>query len=354
MNNFLTFKHLCFVAWFACAPFKPFCQPATEPATETKRALFDLFKPGETPKLTLMANFDSIKANIRNKSYVSGIFEVEHSRKNSTKLEVKLRPRGKSRRMMCDFPPLKLKFDKSNLDSNGLEKFNDFKLVTHCLDDDAISDVNIKREYLIYQLFNQLTPYSFKASLVKITYKNTGISFNKSTHLGIIIEDAECLAHRSKGKVMGLQVIALDSMESNREKIASVFQYMIGNADWSYAMARNTQMIQQEDGYIIPVPYDFDYAGLVKAPYARANAALGQKTVLDRVYLGNASTLEELTSTFSYFKTKKPDLIKTIDDFYELDEAIRLEMIAYIAGFYELIEDNDRVNKEMLARVKKN
>ena len=195
---------------------------------------------------------------------------------------------------------------------------------------------------------------SFKASLVKITYKNTGSSFNKRTHFGIVIEDAECLAARNKSKVMGQQVIALDSLNSNHEKIASVFQYMIGNADWSYAMSRNIQMIQQEDGFIIPVPYDFDYAGLVKAPYARANATLGQRTVLDRVFLGNSSTLEQLSSIFKYFKTKKPDLIKTIDDFEELDEVFRQEMKDYLEGFYALIEDNDRVNNEMLSRVKKN
>ncbi|MBK9012889.1 MAG: hypothetical protein IPM82_01730 [Saprospiraceae bacterium] len=285
------------------APLRAFCQ-ATPDTTVSKKALFDLFKSDDRTELTITANFDSIKANIRNKEYESGIFEVKHSRKNSTKLQVKLRTRGKSRRMMCDFPPLKLKFNKNNLDSIGLETFNEFKLVTHCMDNER-SEVNIMREYLCYQLFNVLTPYSFKANLVRVTYKNQGASFKKSTHPGIIIEDSECLAHRNHCSTMVNQIIQIDSMHSYQEKIASVFNYMIGNADWSYLMSRNTELILLEDGIVIPVPYDFDYSGIVAAPYARANAALGQRTVLDRVFLGNATSYEELKDIFSYFKSKK-------------------------------------------------
>lgn len=352
MKNKLSFGYILSIASYLVLPLLATGQSDSTNQPKAKISLFDLFRKGEMPEITITANFDSIKANVKNKEYVNGTFEVVHSKKSTTKINLKIRPRGKSRRMMCDFPPLKLKFEKSSLKNQGLETFNDFKLVTHCLENSPQIEAVIKREFLIYQLFNCLTPYSFKASLANITYKNTGKSFKKTVHLGIIIEDAESLAHRNNCQTMEQKVIALDSLHQNQEKTTSVFQYMIGNADWSYMMARNMELIQQSDGQIIAVPYDFDYAGLVMAPYARANAALGQKTVLDRVYLGNAKSYEELHSIFSFFKTKKADLFEIIENFDELDWETRSKMRDYVEGFFNIIESKERVEKEMLGMVK--
>ncbi|MCC6724454.1 MAG: hypothetical protein IT258_08085 [Saprospiraceae bacterium] len=298
--------------------------------------------------MTIVADFDSIKANIKNKNYVQGQILIDHGKDAQTILKTKLRPRGKSRRMMCEFPPLKLKLDKMSLADNRLHPFNDFKLVTHCKSSDPKVEAVIQREFLIYKLFNALTPFSFEAKMVNITYKNTGSSFNKSKHIGIIIEDAESLASRNNCLVLTNKVINIDSLHRAQEKITSLFQYIIGNADWSYMMGRNMELVKQADGLIIPIPYDFDYAGLVRAPYARANAALGQKTVLDRVYLGNAKSYEELQSTISYFKTKKDELLAVIDGFEEISRAEAEEMKAFLIGSFEIIENRDRVEWEML------
>lgn len=349
MNKFLTIKTLGLFPLFAFFAVVAFGQPSYDTPKSEKKSFFDLFQTEKRTELILTADFDSIKVNIRNKDYVLGILEIKQDNRKSTTLPVKLRPRGKSRRMMCDFPPLKLKFQKQYLDSMGMEKHDEFKLVTHCMETDWTQAV-IMREYLIYQLYNVITPYSFQARLVNITYKNTGKSFNKAKNIGIIIEDPEAMAKRNHCKTMGQMVIKLDSLHAEQEKMATVFHFMIGNADWSFAMARNTELIQMKDGHIVPVPYDFDYAGLVKAPYARANAALGQKTVLDRVYLGSATTYEELENCFNYFKSKKAELLKTLADFNGLDFIAENEMRIYINDFFALIEDRNRVENEMLKR----
>lgn len=342
MKNSLTFKPLSLFSIFVFLAVFAFGQSSYGVPVKEKKSLFDLFQSEKKTELILMANFDSIKANIRNKEYVAGVLEIKQDNKNSTSLPVKLRPRGKSRRMMCDFPPLKLKFQKEYLDSIGIEKHDEFKLVTHCMETDWTQAV-IMREYLTYQLYNVITPYSFQAKLVNITYKNKGSSFSKTKNIGIVIEDPEAMAKRNKCKTMGKMVIQLDSLQGEQEKMATVFQFMIGNADWSFAMARNTELIQMKDGHIVPVPYDFDYAGLVKAPYARANSALGQRTVLDRVYLGSASSYEELEPCFNYFKSKKAELLQILADFKGLDFVSENEMRIYINDFFELINDKSRV-----------
>lgn len=342
----MTICRICLIIIFGLAYAPVFGQPEADKLTN--RCLFDLLGTTKITNLTITADFDSIKENIRNKDYVHGSFEVEHSRKSKTQLNVKLRPRGKSRRMMCEFPPLKLKFDKQGLEAHGLETFNDYKLVTHCMSGEESGEPVIRREYLVYQLFSILTPYSFRVKLAKITYKNNGDSFNRMTNLGIIIEDAESLAKRNECHTLESKVIHIDSLHRNQEKINSVFQYMIGNADWSYLMGRNMELIKQSDGHIIPVPYDFDYAGLVMAPYARANTALGQQTVLDRVYLGNAKSYDELVGIFSYFKSKKEDLLKVVEEFEQLSYNEELQIKEYLNSFFSIIESKERVEKEML------
>jgi hypothetical protein len=349
-NSASAFCKICLCILLGLSGTFAFCQPAD--SSVLPRSLFDLFGTAEIPNLTITSDFDSIKANIRNKNYVNGTIEFEHGRKSRTTLEIKLRPRGKSRRMMCDFPPLKLKFDKQNLKAHGLETFNDYKLVTHCMSGEASGQAVIRREYLVYKLLNILTPNSFKAKLISITYKNTGSSFNKSKHLAIIIEDAECLAHRTKCQTLESKVINIDSLHSYQEKITSVFQYMIGNADWSYLMGRNMELLKQEQGLIIPVPYDFDYAGLVRAPYARANAALGQKTVLDRFYLGHVKSFEGLADIFNHFKSKKVELMQAVEDANGLSDEEITQMKEYLTSFFDIIENQERVEIEMFRQSK--
>ncbi len=345
-NFTVTLRSVCLFIFLGLSVTFVYCQPADD--SVLRRNLFDLFGTAKIPNLTLTADFDSIKANIRNRNYVNGTIEFEHGRKSKTTLQVKLRPRGKSRRMMCDFPPLKLKFDKQNLETHSLETFNDFKLVTHCMSGEVLGEGVIRREYLVYKLLNIMTPNSFKARLISIAYKNTGSSFNKSKHLAIIIEDAECLAHRIKCQTLESKVINIDSLHSYQEKITSVFQYMIGNADWSYLMGRNIELLKDEAGLFIPVPYDFDYAGLVRAPYARANIALGQKTVLDRVYLGHVKSYEGLADIFTHFKSKEGELMQAIEDANGLSYEEITQMKAYLTSFFDIIASKERVEIEML------
>lgn len=341
----------CLVAALVLLQWKADCQTLNSD-TVAGRSLFDLIGEEEMQRLSLVADFDSIKANIRNKDYVYGEMVVEHDRKTQTSLRTKLRPRGKSRRMMCDFPPLKLKFEKESLSAIGLQPFNDFKLVTHCKADESALVAVLLREYLVYKLFNEMTPYSFKTKLVEITYRNTGSSFKKTKQLAIIIEDAESMAYRNECHELSNKVIQLDSLHRNQEKITSVFQYMIGNADWSYLMGRNIELVRHNEGAIVPVPYDFDYAGLVRAPYARANSTLGQKTVLDRVYLGNAKSYEELSAIFSYFKSKRDDLMRVIDEFNAINAEDANTMRAYLQEFFDIIASRERVEIEMLKLAK--
>jgi hypothetical protein len=245
--------------------------------------------------------------------------------------------------MKCDFPPLKLKFKKDDLAAGGLNKFNELKLVTHCLDEKLRSRELILREYLAYRLYNLLTPNSFRVQLVKVKYVNTGRKSKNIKQLGILIEDSADLADRMDGKVLKQMGTPVDSLHRNQEMLVSLFQCMISNADWNYQMCRNVELIKmKDDGRVMLVPYDFDFSGLVAAPYARANADFGQKNIRDRVYLGTCTSLDDLRPIIQYLLSKEDDLLNFVDQFDELSFESREDIHNYLHTFFTNLKDEKK------------
>ena len=69
--------------------------------------------------------------------------------------------------------------------------------------------------------------------------------------------------------------------------LASVFMYMVGNTDWSLPYLHNIRVFQNFTSYIA-VPYDFDWSGIVDAPYAVPDYRLNIKSVRDRIWRGTS------------------------------------------------------------------
>ena len=90
-------------------------------------------------------------------------------------LPLKVSVRSKSRRRYCDFPPIKLNFVKGQLEEIGLDRDDEFKIVTHCLKSKS-GELGLKKEKLIYDLYSIITPISLRSKLFEIVYvdKNSG------------------------------------------------------------------------------------------------------------------------------------------------------------------------------------
>ena len=329
--------------------FLPLFLAGQESDTLGKQGIFDLFLDKSFTGIAITVDLDTLLGDKRRTEYTNGVFEIERKKMPPLKIPVRVRQREKFRRMKCAFPPLKLKFKKDDLAEQGLKKFNEFKLVTQCLEDDVLAREMLLKEYLAYKLYNELTPYSFRVQFVRVTYKHTSGS-KKIKQWGIIIEDLDDLAKRTNTTVVSRIGIPLDSLHSNQEKLASLFQYMIGNCDWSYILARNMEFIQMPDGKIMPLPYDFDYCGFVNAPYSAPNAQIGQKSVKDRVYLGNTATYEDLRGMFSYFKSKEKDLIKVLENCKDLSWDTRGELKKYLREFFEVIAAEEKAVEAMFKK----
>ena len=60
----------------------------------------------------------------------------------------------------------------------------------------------------------------------------------------------------------------------------AIFEYMIGNTDWSMVYQHNVEMLYLNSA-AFSIPYDFDHSGIVNAYYAKPNPMLNIRSVRD-------------------------------------------------------------------------
>lgn len=303
--------------------------------TVAPASIFDKMSHNEILEVTLEADYTEVLANRKSEEQFSGRLKFVDGKGQPQLWNVNLAIRGKFRRMKCvEMPPLKIKFNKEDLSSKGLSSSNDFKLVTQCVENPKQAKELLLKEYLAYKMYNELTDASFRVQLLKINYKDSHAGDSKG-HWAFLIEDtAQLRARLNAKKVKKSEEFKLDDLNRQSTRTAAVFQYMIGNYDWDLAGRRNAKLVKV-DNEIVPIPYDFDFAGIINAPYARANSALGIYTRYDRVYLGVEEAQADLTSTFNKFKAKHSELISIIKNCKELSLSERKDMIKYIDTFFQ-------------------
>ncbi len=303
-------------------------------ASGSDQSIFDFLKNNAVGEAQLEFNMDSLLANKNAELVVPATFRFKNGKKQTTEITAKVNVRGRYRRRICDTPPLKLRFDKSELKDLGFSKHAGYKLVTHCTDDLASAEY-LLREYLAYELYQTLTPYSFRAQLLKITYINTADG-SKSTNYAIIIEDTDEMAERLGGEVCeNCYGLTNEAFDQDNLHVHSLFQYMIGNTDWSLEMSKNVKLLRMKDsGLHIVVPYDFDFSGFVNAPYAVPDSKYSVKSVRERVWLGNSPDPEKWEAAKRVFQSKRKELQQKIFRCKGLSADAELEMSDYIESFY--------------------
>ncbi len=317
---------------------------------DKKITLFEFFSqdPAIT-EVTLNTDLDSL---IENKfrdfevpstySYVADGKEIIWS--------VKVSPRGKSRKMICDMPPFLLNFSKDELKEQGIKKKHDkLKVVNYCKKGKKYENY-LLREYLIYMLFNIITENSFNVKLVTITYVDAKNRIEPVTKYSFLIEDTDEMADRLNAKEVNSYSIAADSCSSFDYDVFCMFQYMISNTDWNLGLLHNTKLIEKKKtGEIIPVPYDFDYAGLVNADYSVPNPDYPQTSIRHRIYIGEPPNDDELEKVAKLFIEKEDEVFALIEGFELLDKGWKKDMTRYLKKFYKDVHNMKRLKRRCLA-----
>jgi len=96
-----------------------------------------------------------------------------------------------------------------------------------------------------------------------------------------------------------------------------------------------------------PVPYDFDYTGLVNTHYAIPGEGLGIKSVRERVFLGPCRTEHIQQQVVDSFKTFRDEITDLILNFEYLDEDERMDMIGYVRAFFQELEEENFIDRKI-------
>jgi hypothetical protein len=258
------------------------------------------------------------------------------------KAAAEIKARGKTRKDICLHPPIKLKIKKIFLSEIGLNDHNDMKVVWECKSS-AVFEQYIYKEYLAYRLYNIISPNSFRVKLAKITLIDAKNPDKPIEKLAFLVEDEKQVCERMKGTMMEERPKDAKMFVRHDYLNFTLFQYMISNTDWAFGNMHNLRFVQLNDNKkVIPVPYDFDYAGLVDAPYAVPSETLPIQDVRTRFWKGGPVNESEAMIVRERFLAKKDAIMKAIETMPYLDKFNREDAKTYIGAFFKELEDEKR------------
>jgi hypothetical protein len=307
---------------------------------------FTFFNRSTPLKMELVSDFKKLVRRKFDEEYQEASLNVKISDEIEIRHNIRIKPRGNFRLKNCKNPPIMLNFKKGEFPVANLKNLDKIKLVNTCSDGNRYEEYLLK-EYLAYRLYNMITENSFQVCFVKIDFVDTGRNEKVHTNYGFLIEEGDAMAERLGMQYLGGKGILPENTEPFHAAELAVFQYMIGNTDWSIKGKHNTKVLAEEfeDGRVelYAVPYDFDYCGLVDAPYAVPPEFLEIKTVTERVFRSYCSTDEEFDAAFKKFQELRPDFYQLIEEFDYLSENTRKRLTQYLDEFYDILDSPKKI-----------
>jgi hypothetical protein len=272
---------------------------------------------------------------------------LSYKKEDSTEmnLPVEVRTRGHFRRLKenCSYPPLLIQFptESPHLSSIFREQ-RKLKLVMPCKGEEYLI-----REWLVYKIYNLVTPKSFRARLVKVKLEDDRNKKPVTPFYGILLEEEKQMARRNKAVAVEQQ---LRPQQTQRDAFLdmTVFEYLIGNTDWSTQYQHNVKLLVSDSNAVpVTVPYDFDHAGMVNTPYAFPAEELQMKSVRERRYRGYCiSDMKVFEPVIARYNQLKNDIYKIYTGCTLLDEKYIKSTLLYLDEFYATINNPKAWQKE--------
>ena len=316
-----------------------------------------LFASNDVMEVTIEGPFRTLMGRRSEDDQYDGKLSYENAAGESAALYVKLRVRGRfrARTDVCDFAPLRLNFKKKQVGNTVFDGQDKLKLVTHCQSKDKEYEQLLIKEYMTYQFLSTLSENAFKTRLMRITYVDSEGKSKKRIRYGFVIEHEDDLAKRLGTKPANTANIIYDQLNQAQTNLVTVYSYFIGNTDFSAIRGpnkeyccHNVELFLDDANHYLPIPYDFDFSGMVNAPYAKPGKRIGIRSVTTRVYRGLCGNNERLDDTLNLFLENKEKLYDLVADQKGLTSGHRKKMHSYVSSFYNVIGKESRVNEEFI------
>jgi hypothetical protein len=274
-------------------------------------------------------------------------FQLSYTEKDSSVITVPIeaKTRGHYRRLRdnCYYPPILLQFPKNGTNKSSIfKKSAKLKLVMPCKGAQFV--VN---EWLVYRLYNIITPKSFKARLVKVKMVSNKNNKGPDPFYGFILEEEKQMAKRN-GTISLKKGRRPEQTDTSSFLIMAVFEYLIGNTDWSVQFLQNIKLISTDSNAIpVTVPYDFDMSGIVNSPYARPAEELKMYSVRERRYRGYCiQDLKKFDKVIEFYNQRKEDIYALYNNCPLIDAKYLKSTIKFLDDFYATINNPAAMKKE--------
>ena len=301
-------------------------------------------------KLVIETNLDSLIVNKKLSRDQAATLTASKKDGTSLQLDIIIEARGKFRRMACGLPPVKLNFNKQDLDSLGIyPSYDKLKLVTICHEEKESEQLLLK-EYWTYRMYNELTDNSFKVHRFEFTYQDTEHPTRTITNYAFIIENNDEMAHRIGGELIDTLGITSAELTPTSYHQALLFNYMVGNTDWKLNVQKNLKLVKHPNHDLLTlVPYDFDFARLVGAPYMVPDTPKGAKADENNRYAsGQFANEASLQATIQQFKELRKTGFRCYKECTALKNKEKGRMTYFMNSFFQMVKDKKLMKKTFL------
>jgi hypothetical protein len=270
--------------------------------------------------------------------------------------QISLSPRGitRLRSDICQFPPLRVEFTQPPPAGSLFHGQRRLKLVTHCRPS-ADFQQKVLLEYAAYRLYNLLTQISFRARLANIDYvDDSGRPY--VSRVGFFIEDLDDVARRNAMSPARLgSRVPLQQIEPGAGARFAVFNYMISNYDWSMRAGpegepccHNGRLLAgHPSGLYTPLPYDFDFSGLVDAPYAGPPPGVPVENLRERTYRGYCVHLPQAQAVAAQMSARRSEFLGVFAGIPGMTAGTQRRGATFLEGFFRDV-DGGKIFKNCL------
>jgi len=315
-----------------------------------------LFQDDSVMEITVTAPMKALLRKRPDEDYLPGKLAFTDADGNVVEFDIGIRTRGNYRRQprVCPFPPLRINIKKSEAKGTLFHKQDKLKLVTHCRDGSDRYEQNVIKEYLAYRILNTLTDISYRVRLARVTYIDSEQKDDDRVRYAFFIEHKKRLSKRLGLPEISTSGISTADLEGPYSDLTSMFQYLIGNTDFSPIAGaegedccHNSTLFGNEGGPVYSIPYDFDMSGLVNAPYAEPNPNFRIRSVTQRLYRGRCAYIDNLQTSLQLLQDNRDAIYGLFEQQEQLDESSRKKVTKFVDRFYKVIDDPKKTHREI-------
>lgn len=288
------------------------------------------------------------------------VYGTKSGEKRSMPVEIKARGGWRSLSRNCSAPLLWVRFAEHAVPGTPFEGQTLLPLTTHCGKGVSVEALTraipradfeqyLLREFLAYRVYGTLTDLSLRTRLVRISYPDPGQSGRSTLHYAFFTEhfdDAAARTGNTRPERGNFDPNRLDPQAAAR---LALFQFMIGNTDWSIARERNTMLLQSSEDIQLPVPYDMDMSGLVDAEYAGPAPGLPIDSVRERFFLGYCQPGIDWEALFADFNSKRDAILELDDRLPGFSRGSQRWIHRYLESFFDVLDSADQSREHITA-----